>query len=199
MDTIALPKPRTESTLSLEETLRSRRSVRDFARDPLALAELAQLLWAAQGITGGKGERTAPSAGATFPIEIYAAVGEVEGVETGLYKYRPRGHELAKVAGADLRRDLARVSAQQEFIGTAPLVIVVAAVLARTRAEYGERAVRYVDIEVGAVVQNAALQAVSLGLVSVVVGAFRDRELSSILGLGPAESVLALLPVGRPK
>lgn len=208
MESIALPPPGIDSPISLERTLRRRRSVRSFASDPLSLEEVSQLLWAAQGVTGPANARTAPSAGATFPIEIYVVASAVEGIPRGVCKYLPLEHRLKPVQPAepgsesggapDVRPRLVRATGDQEFLGVVPLVIVVAAVRARTRALYGERAVRYVDMEAGAVLQNAALQGVALGLGSVVVGAFKDEEVGAILGISKAERVLAMLPVGRP-
>jgi len=224
MKGIALPAPDTTGKIPLEETLERRRSVRSFSPDPLSLEEVSQLLWAAQGITGPEKERTAPSAGATFPIELYVAAGSVEGIPSGVFKYHPLGHRLESVApvasdapfasvapldtesgtkgGAeaptDVRPALVSATGGQEFIGVAPLVIAVAAVRVRTRNLYGERAVRYVDMEAGAALQNAALQGVALGLGSVVVGAFKDEEVKQILGIEGQERFLALLVVGRP-
>jgi SagB-type dehydrogenase family enzyme len=195
---IALPPPGTSGEVSLEETLEKRRSVRSFSPDPLSLEELSQLLWAAQGITGQEEERTAPSAGATFPIELYLAAGAIEGLPVGVFRYRPIGHRLEQFAAADVRPELVHATGEQEFLGLAPLVMAVAAMRARTRKEYGERAVRYVDMEVGAVLQNAALQGVALGLGSVVVGAFKDEEVKRILGIEGQERFLAMLAVGRP-
>jgi SagB-type dehydrogenase family enzyme len=210
MARIALPPPRTRSETALEEALEARRSVRSFSSAPLTIDELAQLLWAAQGITGPENERTAPSAGATFPIEIYLVAAAIEGVSPGVYRYLPLGHSLEPVEGLgsaaqagtsgdppDVRPALMHATGGQEFIGVAPLVIAVAAVRVRTRKLYGERAVRYVDMEAGAVLQNAALQGVALGLGSVVVGAFRDEEVKTILGIEGQERFLAMLVVGR--
>jgi len=218
MEAIALPAPDTTGTVPFEETLGQRRSVRAFGPDPLSLDEVSQLLWAAQGVTGPEKERTAPSAGATFPIELYVVAGAVQGMPSGVFKYHPIGHLLEPVASVvkaasadpesrsrrgaaapfDVRPDLVRATGEQEFIGAAPLVIAVAAVRGRTRNLYGERAVRYVDMEAGAVLQNAALQGVALGLGSVVVGAFKDEEVKQILGIDGQERFLAMLVVGRP-
>jgi SagB-type dehydrogenase family enzyme len=197
MRDIALPPPTTTGSIPFEETLESRRSVRVFSPDPLGLEEVSQLLWAAQGITGAEKERTAPSAGATFPIELYVAAGAVEGIPVGVFRYHPIGHRLEALAPSDVRSDLVRATGDQEFIGVAPLVIAVAAVRIRTRNLYGERAVRYVDMEAGAVLQNAALQGVALGLGSVVVGAFKDEEVKQILGIEGQERFLAMLVIGR--
>ena len=87
---IALPTPKTSGTMSVEEAISKRRSMRDYSEQPLTLRELSQILWAAQGITDpGRKLRSAPSAGATYPIEIYIVTGVngVEGLEPGVYRY----------------------------------------------------------------------------------------------------------------
>jgi SagB-type dehydrogenase family enzyme len=205
MNRIPLPPPLITGNFALAESLSRRRSVRSFTSEPLMLNELSQLLWAAQGITGPGNERTAPSAGATFPIEIYLAAAAVEGVGAGVYRYVPHGHWLEPVENvhgpgsfSDVGPRLVQATGNQQFLGIAPLVLAVAAVRVRTRNLYGERAVRYVDMEAGAVLQNAALQAVALGLGAVVVGAFRDEEVKEIFGVEGQERFLAMLVVGRP-
>ncbi len=196
--TIPLPEPVREGEVSLEATLNQRRSVRDFGDEPLTVAQVGQLLWAAQGITRG-GRRTAPSAGALYPLELYLAAGDVEGLAAGLYRYRPAEHELRKVVRGDLREALAEAALGQEQIEEAPAVIVTAAVVERTAAKYGQRAVRYVHMEVGAAAENVYLQATALGLGTVYVGAFNDMRVKRLLGLPADERPFALLPVGRPR
>lgn len=195
---LKLPEPRHESETSVEEALLKRRSVRSYREEPLTLAEVSQLLWAAQGITApGWGGRTAPSAGALYPLEVYAVVGEVEGLEPGIYHYRPEGHLLMRRKAGDLRSELAAVALGQAWVREAPLVLVIAARYERTTRKYGERGVRYVHIEVGHVGQNVYLQAEALALGTVMVGAFSDQEVKELLGI--EEEPLALMPVGRPK
>lgn len=194
---IKLPAPRREGKVSLERCLALRRSVRAYRDQAISLAEAGQLLWAAQGITAGDRLRTAPSAGALYPLELYLVAGKVEGLSAGIYKYLPASHALLPVLGEDRRRALAEAALNQMFIAEAPITIVVAAIYERTAARYGERAPRYVHIEVGHAGQNICLQAVALGLGSVTVGAFRDAEVKRIVGLAPEEQPLYLLPVGR--
>jgi SagB-type dehydrogenase family enzyme len=194
MEIIALPSPRTEGPLTLEETLRARRSVREFAPDPLTQDEIGQLLWAAQGITDPRGFRTAPSAGALFPLEVYAVTGD------GVFHYLPAEHALRQVLAGDVRPQLQAAALGQESVGEAPLVLVIAAVPTRTQARYGEeRGLRYVDMEVGHAAQNVLLQAVALGLGSVPIGAFSDARAAAVLGLAEGEIVRYMLPVGRPR
>jgi SagB-type dehydrogenase family enzyme len=196
---LRLPAPQRDGKVSLERCLATRRSVRAYRDDALKLAELSQLLWAAQGITGGERLRTAPSAGALYPLEVYVLAGSVEGLAAGIYKYRPERHELVRVAQEDRRRALAEAALGQQFIAQAPAVFVIAGVYERTARRYGDRAPRYVHIEVGHAGQNICLQAVALGLGSVTVGAFRDPEVKRVVGLADDESPLYIIPVGRPR
>ena len=196
---VRLPAPQRDGKVSLERSLATRRSVRAYRDEALKLAELSQLLWAAQGITGGDRLRTAPSAGALYPLEVYVLAGKVEGLASGIYKYRPERHELAPVAKEDRRRALADAALGQQFIAQAPAVFVIAGVYERTARRYGERAPRYVHIEVGHAGQNICLQAVALGLGSVPVGAFRDPDVKRVVGMADDEAPLYIIPVGQPR
>ncbi len=126
--TIALPEPRLESEVSIEETLLQRRSIREYADVPLMLNKVSQLLWAAQGITTGWGGRTAPSAGALYPLEVYLVVGDVEGLAVGVYKYKPEGHELLRISDLDVREELAMAAWGQSWVEEGAIDIVIAAV-----------------------------------------------------------------------
>jgi SagB-type dehydrogenase family enzyme len=194
---ITLPPPRTESTTSLEEALLKRRSVRTYRGEPLTLTEIAQLLWAAQGITGAGGLRTAPSAGALYPLELLVVAGEVEDLPPGVYRYNPDGHTLARAIEGDLRKDLTGAALGQEAVEEAPAVLVITAFPDRTTGKYGERGIRYVHMEAGHCAENVFLQAVSLDLGTVTIGAFDDRRVGEVLGLDPGEEPLYLMPVGR--
>lgn len=196
---IQLPAPSLSGDLSLEAALNMRRSVRDYGDRPLRIQEVAQLLWAAQGVTEPRrGLRTAPSAGATFPLEIFVAAGNVSGLAAGLYRYRPLSHTLESVIPGELRSALQRVSLNQSSVGQAPAVFIITALPERTEARYGGRAMRYVLMEVGHAAQNLCLQAVALGLGSVVIGAFHDADLAAVLSLPPGETPLYVIPVGAP-
>lgn len=189
---VELPAPRTDGPMSLERALAARRSVRDFTDERLTLEELAQLLWAAQGITADWGGRTAPSAGALYPLEVYAVT------PGGLYHYLPDGHRADVLRADDLRRPLAAAALGQSAVAEAPAVLVIAAVFRRTEVKYGERAERYVHLEAGHAAQNVLLQAVALGLGGVPIGAFSDREVQRVLGLPADHEPLYLIPVGHP-
>jgi SagB-type dehydrogenase family enzyme len=206
---INLPSPRLKGKVSLEETILRRRSVRKYRREPLDLPQLSQILWSAQGITGTKGLRAAPSAGATYPLEIFAVVGKQgvtigeakqapEELRTGVYHYEADSHSLSLHKAADLRPDLARATLDQGFIIDAPVVIVICALYHRTSDRYGKRGERYVHIEVGHTGENVHLQAVALGLATVEIGAFRDEEVREVLGLEEQIKPLYVMPVGKP-
>jgi SagB-type dehydrogenase family enzyme len=195
---IALPAPQLKGKLSVEEALHHRRSVRDYSKGALSLPEVSQLLWAAQGITQRAGGlRAAPSAGATYPLEVYLVAGDVRGLPAGIYRYVPARHALLRKADGDVRAKLRDASLGQRWVKEAPAVIVLAAVYARTASRYGGRAERYVDIEVGHAGENVYLQAEALGLGTVAVGAFSDGDVKKVLGLKAEEAPLYLMPVGR--
>jgi SagB-type dehydrogenase family enzyme len=198
MGIVALPDPRKEGPVSLEEAIQGRRSVREFTDEPLSLEELGQLLWATQGITSQQGGRAAPSAGGTYPLEVYVASGAVTGVPPGVYRYRPADHDLTSVTAGDVRASLQASGLDQQWIGDGAVDIIIAAVYERTTERYGERGVRYVHLEAGHAAQNLCLQAIALGLGAVTVGAFHDEEVQALLGMAPGEQPLYVIPVGRP-
>lgn len=193
---INLPAPPTAGAMSLEEALAHRRSVREFAPGALTLAEVSRLAWAAQGVTAPE-RRTAPSAGATYPLEIYLVVGDVENLAASVYHYRPGQHRLDVVASGDLRLPLAAASLDQKWINHAAMVVVIAAAFERTTARYGMRGERYVHMEAGHAAQNLLLQAAAMGLGATPAGAFNDTEVSRLLHLPGGETPLYIIPVGR--
>ncbi len=198
-ETLALPKPRPAGSLSLEGAVHARRSVREFAAGPVALAEAAQLLWAAQGVTDGSRwrRRAAPSAGALYPLELALLAGRVRDLAPGVYRYLPRDHALRPGLAGDLRDALAIAALGQSWIAKAGCVLVLAAVYGRCTGKYGKRGEQYVHMEVGHAAQNVYLQARALGLGTTMVGAFRDRQVQRLLGFEADEVPLGLLPVGR--
>ncbi|MEW6416825.1 MAG: SagB/ThcOx family dehydrogenase [Nitrospirota bacterium] len=194
---IKLPEPAYKSNTSVEEALLKRRCVRDYKDKPLTLAEVSQLLWAAQGITGSFGFRTAPSAGALYPLEVYIFAGNVRDLPGGIYRYRPHKHGIEMVVKGDKRNELCSAALNQSSVRDAPAVIVFSAVYERTTVKYGERGIRYVHIEAGHAAQNVFLQAVSLNLGAVVIGAFYDDEVKKIMKMPDREQPLYIMPVGR--
>jgi SagB-type dehydrogenase family enzyme len=202
--TVDLPDPTTDGAVSIESTLATRRSRRQYADDPLSVADLGQLLWAAQGITAERPARsdlrTAPSAGATYPLELYVVVGDpgVEGVSQGVYRHDRDAHRLVQRREGDVQAALQRAGLDQRFVGAAPADIVVVAVDARTVDRYGRRGrTRYVPMEAGHVGENIYLQAEARGLATVAVGAFRDDEVRSVLDLSDDHRPLYVFPVGN--
>ncbi len=196
---VALPAPRLEGEVPVERALAERRSVRAFAAEPLSLSAVSQLLWAAQGITDSEGRRTAPSAGALYPLEAFLVAGDVSGLPAGVYRYDPRRHRLTRTAEGDVRPRVADAALDQDWVAEAPAIVVLAAVYQRTARKYRERAPRYVHMEVGHAAQNVYLQALAMGLGTTMVGAFRDAELARALGPMGRAKPLGLLPVGKPR
>lgn len=196
-DVISLPKPRAEGPLSLERTLLARRSVRSYSRAALSLEDVSQLVWAAQGVTGRGGYRTAPSAGALYPLETFLCAGRVEGLPAGVYKYRPQAHDLLRLAEGDVRGKLAEAALGQTWVREAAATVALAAVFRRVTGRYQQRGVRYAWMEAGHAAQNVLLQAVALGLGAVPVGAFDDRSVQRLLRMASEEEPLYLIPAGR--
>jgi SagB-type dehydrogenase family enzyme len=183
--------------------LEKRYSCRDFTDQTLKLDDLGTILWAAYGkkhdaVTAAT--RTAPSAGATYPLELYLVVGEkcVDKLNAGLYHYLVDRHALELVKDGDVRAQLARASLTQDFIGCAPVSLVITAKFMRTTARYGARGEHYVYIEAGHACQNTYLAAYSLGLATVEVGAFSDIQVTQALSLERDFIPLVIMPIGYP-
>lgn len=187
---IVLPKPRTTGSIPLEEAIWKRRSVRSFSDKKMTLEQVSQLLWAAQGVTDERGLRAAPSAGASYPLEVYIAKSD------GVFHYEPERHALEVVSEVDIRQGLAEASLGQRFIAEAPVSMILVAVKARITSRYGKRGERYVDIEVGHAAQNVHLEAVALGLASVPVGAFDDAAIADLLKLPKGDEAVYIIPLG---
>jgi SagB-type dehydrogenase family enzyme len=193
-DSLRLPEPATGGRVSVEEAIQLRRSVRQFTDQQLSPAQIGQLCWAGQGITDqASGHRAAPSAGATFPVELYVVSAR------GVHHYRPAEHVLQRHLGEDVRAALQEAALGQEAVGQAPVCVVIAATVERTARRYGERAERYCMIEAGHVAQNILLQAAALGLAGVPVGAYEDEQVSRVLTLPGDQKVVYLLPLGQPR
>jgi SagB-type dehydrogenase family enzyme len=202
-DSLPLPPPSGDSDVSVEAAIANRRSRREYGGRALSRDELGQLLWAAQGITERTtGFRAAPSAGALYPLEVYVVVGDpgVEDVERGVYRYRSEDHELARGSTRSVQSELRAAALDQEYVGAAAIDIVVCAVDERTTQKYGERGRRrYVPMEAGHAGENLYLQAESLGLATVSIGAFRDERVREIVGAPANQRPLYIFPVGGRK
>jgi SagB-type dehydrogenase family enzyme len=194
---IALPEPAQDSPISIEGALLRRQSTRQYAPEPLTLAEVSQLLWAGQGINRPGGYRTAPSAGALYPLELYLISGKVVQIPAGVYQYHPDKHSLEKVMMGDVRPELSQAALSQDAVEEAPAVILITGIYQRTTGKYGERGIRYVHMEVGCAAENIYLQAVSLNIGTVFIGAFHDDQIKRLLNLDAQEQPLSLLPIGK--
>ena len=196
-----LPHHRKEGTVSVEQAISQRRTVRAFRSEPLDLTQLSQLLWAAQGITGDDGfKRAAPSAGALYPMDIYVVSGtdSVGQIEAGVFHFSPSDRRLSLITGGDLRNALARESLSQMWMAKAPVNFVITAEYDRATVKYGKRGVRYAMIEAGHIAQNLFLQAEAMGLKAGIVGAFRDNSVIRVLRIPYAHEPLLIMPVGYP-
>ncbi len=198
---VYLPPPSRKGDMSLAEAITRRRSIRHFAPQPISQSQLSQILWAAQGTSDASGRhRTAPSAGATYPLEIFVVCGTncIEEIGSGIYHYNVDSHTLTLRHKEDMRLGLSRAALGEESIYEAPLDIVICAVYERTLSRYGDRGRRYVHIEVGHAGQNIYLQAAALGLATVAIGAFYDEQVRNVLQLEEQYKPLYIMPVGKP-
>lgn len=198
-DVMKLPEVNTKGVISVEKAIAQRRTVRSYSSRMLSLAQVAQLLWAAQGITGKRGRfRAAPSAGALYPMDVYVAAGKscVEQMQAGVYLYKPKAHTLSQVAENDLREDTARAAFSQMWMARAPVCFIITAEYNRVEIKYGRRGHRYAVIEAGHIGQNLFLQAEALGLKAGIVGAFHDQKLHHVLNLNQGHEPLLIMPAG---
>lgn len=200
---VSLPPPETSKGPDLWEILKSRRSVRAYTEEPLTRQELSQLLWATQGITAevsGMGLRTAPSAGALYPVETYLCVNSVKGLDPGLYHYDIENHRLDMLEEGDFSKDVRRGALDQQMAQKAAVVFIWSAVFQRSKWKYLQRAYRYVLLDAGHIAQNLALAAEGMSLGTCQIGAIYDDELNQLLNLdGKSESVIYLSSVGNPR
>ncbi len=175
--------------------------MRSFAAEPLSLGEVSQLLWAGAGRRADSvsaASRSFPSAGGLYPVELFLVAGTVQKLPAGVYRYDWSGHALERLRGGDRRRELAAAALAQSWMAGAPATFVVGVKEERTTGRYGERgARRYVPLDAGHSAQNIHLQAAALGLGTTAVGAFDDRRVRSVVGMGLVQPLL-LIPVGRP-
>lgn len=202
MDTVELPRPETDGAVSVERAIESRASRREFSSDPVDIEDVAQLLWAAQGLTHERDEismRAAPSAGATYPLvaDLEITRDGCEGVDAGLYRYDPDRHALDPRRERSIHETVTSASLDQAVIADAPAVIALSADFDRTTGKYPEHGERYVHMEAGHVAQNVQLVCESQELNSCPVGAFDDGALSDALALSAEFEPLYLVPFGR--
>lgn len=203
---MTLPAPNLEGPLSLEATISKRRSVREYSEQPLDLGEVSQLVWAAQGMTGKDGKKSAPSAGGVYPLQLYLMAGSVRDLDTGLYRYEVPNHALTRLSESDSRRELRETAfEEQPWLAHAAVVLVIVADLARATEEFheqppeGERGYRYACMEVGSVAQNVYLQATALDLGVVFVGGFDETRVAELLGISKTNEPVGLVAIGKIK
>jgi SagB-type dehydrogenase family enzyme len=199
---VVLPSFEPSRLMTLYDAIRQRKSVRDFQPRPITLGELGYLLWAASGIQRaerGYEFRSAPSAGALYPVETYVIANRVSELEPGAYHYGIRNHELERVRTGDLGRRVAAAALGQDMCAAAAAVFIWTALFARCKWKYGQRAYRYIYLDAGHIAENLALAAVSLDLGSCQIGALFDDEVNKLLDLdGIEESVVHMSVVGVP-
>jgi SagB-type dehydrogenase family enzyme len=197
---IPLPVPSTQGGAPIWDVLSDRRSVRHYGEAPMPLDALAQLLWSTHGITGrtaGTELRTSPSAGACYPIEAYAVINNVAGVEPGLYRYLSDRHALMEVRLGDVGSEIARAALGQTMCRESSVTFVWTAVTPRTTGRYGERGHRYIFLDAGHIGQNTYLAATALGYGCCAIAAFEDRAMNEVLGVdGKVETTVYAASVG---
>jgi SagB-type dehydrogenase family enzyme len=191
--TIRLPEPVLNGKVSLEQAIKNRRSIRQFTTEPLKITQIGQLCWSAQGITDEeKGLRAAPSAGAIYPMQLYVVLAD------GLYLYLPKEHSLEKQINGDIRPMLRTATFGQQVIQDSPCSFVIAGSIKKIEAKYRGRGEKFTYLEAGHIAQNIHLQAVSLGLGSVPLGAFDSKSVTAICKLPEGLEALYLVCTGNP-
>jgi SagB-type dehydrogenase family enzyme len=187
--TVSLTAPALKGTVTLEEAIAKRRSIRHFAPGEVTMEQLSQLLWAAQGVTDkASGHRAAPSAMAKYPLEVYVVKAD------GLFKYVPAEHALTKLKDGDLRKDISG----QGSVAQAPVSLVITVTYERLGSRNPQLSQRFGDFEAGAAAENVFLQAAALGLGSVPVGGFDDAQVAKVIGAAANETPVIVIPIGKP-
>ena len=196
MKEIKLPEPEVSGDTTIEESLAKRRSIRSYSNKALSIKDASQLLWAAQGVTSDIGFRTAPSAGALYPLEVYLVAINIDGVDAGVYRYLPENHSIVQTFEGNIGNELSIAALSQPQVRDCAANIVFAANYSRITAKYGKRGIRYTNIEIGHAAQNVYLQGVALGIGTCAVGAFDDENVGQALRLSESEKALHILTLG---
>lgn len=194
---IKLPEQKPAARSLIEAVLEKRRSVRSYSERELTESDTARFLRAAQGISSEEGFRTAPSAGALYPLEVHLVAGNVRGIEPGVYRYIPDEDALIRELAGDLRAELSEASLSQPQVRDAPASLVISAVYPRITGKYSKRGIRYADMEAGHAAQNVCLLAAELGMGTCPIGAFEDEDVRKVLKLPTNEDPLYILPLGH--
>jgi SagB-type dehydrogenase family enzyme len=193
---VKLSEPKVSGKSLIEELIEKRRSVRRYTERKLSESVISHILWVAQGISSEDGLRTAPSAGALYPLEVHIVAGEGSGLEPGTYRYIPEEHMLIQEIAGDVREQLSRAALSQPMVKNAFVSIVISAVYPRITSKYGKRGLRYAHMEAGHAAQNIYLLGVELGIGTCTIGAFEDEEVKKVLKLPVNEDPLYILPLG---
>lgn len=200
-EAVKLPEPETKEGPSIWDCLRRRRSWRNYKNQPVSLMELSQILWGSYGVTAkewGYYLRTAPSAGALYPIEIYVASFNVDGLKKGIYHFNPKDMSLNGVFDGDFSREITNACLGQDFILDSAFALIFTAILLRTTSRYRERGIRYILMDLGCIIQNTYLSLTALGMGGCIIGAFSDSAMNKIMNLDPQkELVLAVFSAGK--
>ncbi|MFH1127164.1 MAG: SagB/ThcOx family dehydrogenase [archaeon] len=196
MDLIHLKKPDISKANALEKSIYNRCSTRSFSKKPVKLDTLSKILWSAQGITGEAGRRTIPSAGAIYPLELFVITKNIPELDNGIYYYHPQEHALELKEPGDHTKNLTSACFHQQFIEDAAFTIIITGDFERTKKRYGPRGERYVFMEAGHACQNMSLVAANTRIGTVVIGAFKDPEVSKVLNLGDWYPI-AVMPFGH--
>jgi SagB-type dehydrogenase family enzyme len=198
---IKLNKPNILTKKCLNDVLMNRKSIRDFSEKSVNIQELSYLLWASTGIQRkefGYDYRTAPSAGALYPIETYLIINNVEDMPKGVYHYLIKDHSLEELKLGGYYFEIAKATLDQEMCATAGIVFIWTAIFNRSKCKYGQRAYRYIYLDAGHIAQNLILASTSLNLGSCPIAAFYDEEVNNIICVdGVEESVLYMCVVGN--
>jgi len=196
-EVIKLPEPRYDSDVSLEESLYNRRSTRNYSEEPVTLPEVSQLLWAAQGITDSAGHRTAPSAVALYPLNLYMVAGNVPEIVDGVYIYQPEGHTIKRLIEGDIRDELATAAMGQASVRQGAVSFVITVDYGIVMSRFADQGERFGTLEAGHAAQNLCLQATALNLGIVTAGLINDDRVAGVLGLADNLTPLYVIPVGR--
>jgi SagB-type dehydrogenase family enzyme len=194
---VALPEVVLAGEATLRRTLETRRSTREYSEAPLQLQQVASLLWAAQGITSPGGLRTAPSAGAIYPLRGYFLSFRVEGLPAGFYGFAVDTRALTMLTRGDKQAHLVKACSDQQCVQECAAALLLTAWYGRVRREFGALAEKLVAIEAGHIGQNWHLQAAALGLGSISLGNFDATAVKMLLPIPQDEEPVYLLLAGQ--
>ncbi|MFX1505062.1 MAG: SagB/ThcOx family dehydrogenase [Promethearchaeota archaeon] len=195
-DDISLPPPDLAGHLPLNSAIHQSKTTKDLRDYPLEIKEISQILWALQGITHGINKRTVPSAGATYPLEIYLLHNRTTPFKKGCFHYVPQGHQLIQLSSSYNESQFLSsfLGEDRDAVSNVSTVFLIFADYSRTTYRYGDRGVQYVHLEVGHAIQNFLLQLTSLNFNSRIISDINSVKLQECINttLDP----MVVLPVG---